>query len=512
MRKRQTFPTLNHVWIAAALALIALRPLVVPIPPHDFWWHMATGRLIVQSGSIPTVDSFSYMQAGEPFYNQGWLAQVLMYTLHSLGGVPLVLLFQAAVILLAYGLLLWLSIRRSGSVRLAVALLLLTLPLSFDNWNVRPQSYALPLFALFLVILTDWRLRGMPQHSRGLGDKLWLLPLLMIVWVNTHGSFVLGGGLMALTFVGVGAQHWLSDRQARRAGDAEAGQPAARPSLRALFLWGVVTAAAMLVNPRGIGVIGYVFNLLGTSAVTGLVEEWAPPVTRNPTGAVFFLFVIVLVAVLVYARQRPDPIDMLLAGVFFWLALGAERNIIWFVMLVTPLLIMQAATLQPQRDSQPARRAAQGVPAMNAILIGMLALLLLLALPWIKPHLGLPPQIGTLLAAETPVQAVEFIQADPQRPERLYHTMAAGSYLIWAAPEQPVFIDTRIELYPLKQWQDYITLNAGEDVPRLIELYEFDGFLLDNETQPALLAVLQTDPAWEMRYADERHTYLTPRR
>jgi hypothetical protein len=99
---------------------------------------------------------FSYTQAGAPFYNQGWLAQVLLYGLYDLGGVPLILVVQSAVITLAYGLLLWLCIRRSGALRLSVAVLLLTLPLVFGNWNVRPQSYAFPLFAGFLVILTTW--------------------------------------------------------------------------------------------------------------------------------------------------------------------------------------------------------------------------------------------------------------------------------------------------------------------------------------------------------------------
>src|SRR6476661_8523982 len=93
--------TLNHVWLAVALMLIALRPLLTPIPPNDFWWHMATGRAIVAQGAIPVIDSFSYTQAGQPFFNQGWLAQLLMYAIYQLGGIPLTYIFQALVIALA---------------------------------------------------------------------------------------------------------------------------------------------------------------------------------------------------------------------------------------------------------------------------------------------------------------------------------------------------------------------------------------------------------------------------
>src|SRR5690349_22862656 len=92
--------TLDHVWLAVALMLIALRPLLTPIPPYDFWWHMATGRDIVTQGWIPTRDSFSYTRAGVPYYNQSWLAELLMYGLYWLGDLPLILIVQSFVVAL----------------------------------------------------------------------------------------------------------------------------------------------------------------------------------------------------------------------------------------------------------------------------------------------------------------------------------------------------------------------------------------------------------------------------
>src|SRR3982750_3321322 len=108
--------TLDHVWLAVALMLIALRPLLTPIPPNDFWWHMATGRTIIAQGAIPVLDSFSYTQAGQPFFNQGWLAQLLMYGIYQLGGIPLTYIVQALVIALAYGLLLRLCLLRTNQM------------------------------------------------------------------------------------------------------------------------------------------------------------------------------------------------------------------------------------------------------------------------------------------------------------------------------------------------------------------------------------------------------------
>jgi hypothetical protein len=89
--------------------------------------------------------------------------------------------------------------------------------------------------------------------------------------------------------------------------------------------------------------------------------------------------------------------------------------------------------------------------------------------------------------------------------------MAYGSYLIWAIPEQKVFIDPRIELYPYEQWLDYGRLSAGQNVEALLGHYQIDGLLLDNERQANLLEAVRTDQSWELRFEDESSTYLVKR-
>lgn len=496
---RRLSPTLDHVYLAAVLVLLALRPLLTPIRPHDFWWHIATGRTIVATGDIPQVDAFSFTRAGEPFYNQSWLAQLLMYGLHRLGGVELLLIVQALVIILAYGLLLRLCTLRTGRFRLSAGLLLLSLPLSFDNWTIRPQTYTFPLFVAFLTILTEGRL--------GRRSRLWLLPMLMVLWVNLHGSFVLGLVLIGITLVGE-LLAALRRRPLEASADARCSPLAAllSPLSAQLALWGALAALATMVNPRGPAVLGYVGSLLGSSAVSSLVTEWAPPTVHEASGAIFFAFVIVLAAVLIYARSRPPLTDMLLVGAFFWLALGAGRSIVWFGFVATPLLAAQAATLLP-----PARTMAPGAPVLNGLLIGLLGLLLFASLPWIKPSV-FPPQVGALLSHETPVAAVEALRALPDRPRRLFHSMRYGSYLIWAAPEQKVFVDPRIELYPYELWVDYITLGQSRDAAALLERYRIDGLLLDAEEQRPLIAWARDRADWTLRYEDARTVLFIPAR
>ena len=481
----QRGPTLDHVWITAAVVLILLGPLIAPVPPNDLWFHVATGRQTLTSGVIPLTDSFSYTRYGAPFFNQAWLAQIALFALDQAGGVPLLLLVHATTLLLAYGLLLRLCIRRSGHLRLSIALFIVTLPIAFPDWNIRPQTFAFPLFVGFLYVLTAYRL--------GWFNRLWLLPLLMLLWVNMHGTFPLGIALIGATWLGM---------LFRRRPTTDDRRPT--EGLRPLLLWGAITALAMLANPRGWGVLAYVRNLVGNNAVTSLVTEWAAPTTREPAGAIFFLFLIASGLVLIYARRKPDLADMLMALPLLWLSLGASRNTVWFAFVAVPLLIVQAATL-----AGPPGRAARGAPLINGVLIGMLGLAVVACLPWVKP-LWLDGAQGALLK-NTPVAAVAWLERQPNRPAHLFHSEAHGSYLTYAAPDQPVFIDPRIELYPYQQWADYIDLSAGERVAPLVAKYGIDGMLLSRQSQQPLIDVLHGDPAWAQQYQDALVVYFARR-
>jgi hypothetical protein len=86
--------------------------------------------------------------------------------------------------------------------------------------------------------------------------------------------------------------------------------------------------------------------------------------------------------------------------------------------------------------------------------------------------------------------------------------MGYGSYLIWAAPQQKVFIDPRIELYPFEQWADYINLGQANNVEQIVARYNFDAMLLSNTEQKALIEHLKADRGWVLRYADEHSSYF----
>ncbi len=316
----------------------------------------------------------------------------------------------------------------------------------------------------------------------------------MALWVNLHGSFVLGVGLGAATIVGEALKRRLGQRPALSWAD-----------WRRLLLVGVVTSAAILANPGGLGVVGYVRGLLANPVVRQLITEWASPSLADEVGLLFFLFVLAGFLVLVYARRPPDLTDLLMFLGLLWLALGAIRHIVWFAMVATPLLAAQAATLlRPPAGRDP------GAPLLNLAVVGLLLAVWVLALPWVRPTV-LPPPLADLVSPVTPQGAVVALRGASPRPRRLLHTLAFGSYLIWAAPEQPVFIDPRIELYLQVQLLDYRALSGGYGVAELFGKYRFDTALVGKDDQDELVAALRADAGWEQAYEDDAVALFLPR-
>jgi hypothetical protein len=196
-----------------------------PMHDHDTWWHMAAARLIVESGRVPTVDVLTYT-ADKPWIDLYWLPQLLFLGLYKLGGASALVLMKAiaGVAVIALGLT---SRRRGGRAGVAMLAWLPALILISGRLCERPELVSFVALAAFLAVL---------GHANDRPWLLWLLPFVQILWVNSHGLFVLGPAILATYAVGL-----VVDR---------------KPSGKAWAVAGA-TLAACIVNPYGWHVVDH---------------------------------------------------------------------------------------------------------------------------------------------------------------------------------------------------------------------------------------------------------------
>ncbi len=487
-----TWLSLDRLWLLSLLSLIWLFLSITPMPPNDLWWHMAAGRAMIEEGQWITTNRWAYsVPFDAPYIYQSWLSEIILYGAWRLGDVPLLALTRMLAITLSYALVSWYAWQRTGHARAAVLALLLAVMVGWNNWTLRPQTLAMLPGALLIVLLGSY-LDG--RLSRG---RLLLgLPLTMLVWVNLHGSFLLGVALVGLTWLGT-LMPMLAQRQWL--------EPQARRRLRDLSLAGGLVLLALLFNPLGFGIFGYVRMMLGNGPLQRWFIEWQPPQNdfnlRN-TGFWFYTMLLLLAVLMARSKRRPSAIDLLWYSALAWLTIGGVRYAIWFALALLPLLAERLALIIP--PAKPAR----GLPGIHTIYAASLLALILASLPWFMPArwLGnehLFAQAGPyrfLLGNTTPIAASEWL-ADQPISGRFWTDMSYSSYTIWRMPERQVFSDLRVELFPVSVWQDYFAISRGDQQSlQLIDKWQIEHLLLAYDSDLARL--LAATPGWCMPYQD----------
>ena len=488
-------PGLEHLWVILVLTVVGVFIALMPTAPHDFWWHLKAGQLVAEHG-IPRTNLFAWtLPADHPYIYATWLGEWLFYALYQVGGLQAPVLARNLLGLAGFTLVAIEARRRSGSWRLAALAALLAGAMTINNLTTRTQNWSWVPFGLYVLIL------GAYVDGRVRRRALLAMPPIMAFWVNVHGAFVLGLALIALVACGETLRRLFNHPRAM-----------SWERLGALYLAAAATAAAALLNPIGPGIFDYVVRLLTDPPSQGLVVEWQPPTPRGIAGVVFFASILVLLVGFGLARRRPTVTDLLLACAFLWLAWGGQRYVVWYGMVAMPLLAQSLAA--PRSPFARARRPARLVLPSTLLTLPLLGALVAVQPP-LKATLPLPqpykalfvdlPGAPELFSADTPVGAANYLRAHPIDGQ-LFNEMGYGSYLDWALfPVAQVFVDPRVELYPLALWQDYVAISEARDERRLlVDKYNVERVLLDRVRQPRLAAALTADPGWEREYADDR--------
>ena len=483
---------IQHLWAITVILGVFIFMNTQPIRPHDFWWHIALGREIASTGQIPEVDSFSYTMQGAPYqgFKMFWLVDLALFGIYSAGGAEMIVFTQSIIITTAYSILMWLCWKICGSWRTAAIAILFAAALGINSWNVRPQTISYLIGVLFILAI---------YHHRRKPRWIYLLifPLGMLIWVNSHGSFVIG-----LVLVGI----WLLDEAYQLARRRFGSEPGTNGNSFYYALGAfTLSAVACLVNPRGIGIASYVLNLTGNKIVQGLIPEWAPPSYDTLDGIIFLIGLMGSATILIVSPKRADFFQLLTFLIFGFLGLQTRRGSVWFGIVMAPVLADHLSSI----SRQSFRKKTQPLERPRAVMVNLVILVLLIlagaiSLPWFKEYLPLPPLKAGLISSETPVAGTNFL-LEQQPPGELFHDMAFGSYLTWAAPaDYRVFVDPRIEFYPLEIWGDYLAIvNALPGWEQLLEAYRVNTLMLDPNEQGKLIERLNLSGEWRSIYQDD---------
>lgn len=437
-------------WVMGALAALAgLLVGLAPIHDNSFLTHLATGRLILDQGRVPTVDPYSFTAAGEPWVVQSWLASVIYGVVDTVAGLAgLRVLHGLLCAAIAVGL--WHLTARSRSLAVRGGVTLAALVVASDMLPGRPLLFG--LLGLVLVLLA----------ADGRIDPRWLVPV-MWVWVNTHGSFPFAVLLVGLLAVG------------HRMDEGRWG-----PEVR-VGLWTLAGIALASVNPLGLRLLLYPTLLARRTEAFRSVAEWKPP-DYSHWFQIGVVGLTLLTAALVVARRRRwrDALPLL---VFAGLGVTSARNLVVLLVVLVPILAGAAPEAGPAVAD--VRRAS--LRPARAIVTAFLVVFTVVSLQQPDAALGAYPEEAGAWMEEEGMWGPESRVVAPDYVGN-WREAAAGT-------DARVFIDDRVDMYPIELVRDYLVLiRAEEGWEDVLAEHEATAVLWDEESD--LGEALLESPDW----------------
>lgn len=457
----------------ALLIMLTVMGLRLRLDATDTWWDLKTGEIIWNTHSIPTVDLFSFTTNRHFCVPHEWLAQLTIYAAYHFGGYPGMMLWLfafASLLSIAGYALCWLW---SGSSKFAFLGALGIWFFATIGFNIRAQLLGYLLLLCELLILWLGRAR----------NRKWflLLPLLFVIWVNCHGSFLLGltvlAAVLACSFFEFRAGLLFSHRWA-------SGQ---RDMLAVAF---VLSLGALFINPVGWSQLTYPIDTMFHQPLQKqFISEWPPASFDDPRawGLLAIAGLILLVPLL--RRVEFTLQELVLVGLGFGLAAQHQRMLFVFGILAVPVLCRLVTTgwirYKPNRNRV----------LLNAVVITLAACGVFQQFPSSR---DLTEQVNK----GNPVKALNFIRRSGLSG-RMLNDYDYGGYLIWASPERKVFADGRGDVYEwtgvLKDYLNFATLR--EDPRFLLDKYRIDYCLLTRDAP--FSRMMRLLPGWMSVYSDD---------
>jgi len=446
--------------------LVVFFTLLSNIKNYDFLWHLFLGRYIFLHKTIPDINIFYYTPSPTYGYDHSWLAQVIFYGLYSsLGSTGVVLLnciIGAGIFFILYRIM----EKRNPNLLFNVIILSLVFGAMAPYLSsFRPVIFTFLITSLFLLVLEKYQ----EQKS----NIIFILPFLMVAWVNLHPGFLVGIILISIFL--------FSNIKNKR--------------LLTLMIVLVLSIVAMLINPYFYKVYFFPFIFLKSFSTLKTIGEWS-----NYSGQESpFLGILVLLCVISFIQKRTDLKSFLLFAIFFVLGLETSRNISLFA-IISVIIIRELGN-----EKIPTGKIKEFLNRFNLKSSPYQGILTVLLIIFVVISLSFFPFNKSRLQfnidfSDNPVRAVELIKT--RMPDgNIFSYEGWSGYLLWQLyPSYKIFFDAKGG-FGDKQIKDYRELmRPGIDWAEVTKAYDIKTILLP-KGKP-LVSLLRESSEWNLVYSD----------
>jgi hypothetical protein len=508
--KPSPLPDLGDIiFLVLVYLMTVLRPDLL-FSDGSTGWHLVSGNFILNQHLIPHSDLISYTFPGKPWVAYEWLADLGMALLVKIGGLNLLAVVSACAIALLSLMLYHRCRKEGGHFLLVTAIVVAGSLVASVHWLARPH-----LITFFGLYLFSTKLEDFYRGSLAASRLLTCLPLLMIVWVNSHPGFLFGLAILAI-YLACALIEYLC------ASEAEAQSRFDR--LKILGGCFLLTFATTFLNPYFFTLYTYIIRYLHGSTVLAATDEFTSPVFHGDLQPLCLEILYGLFIVGLAVTRRPITFPSLLAALaFMHLSLSSQRNMPLFAIVILPVIarLFSQTILSPSPDSQsPFTGLRDGVQAAirkfnlidtefgeNERLCNMhilpiaCVLILVIASIFGGRLFGLPILDIAFDTRHKPTATLASLQQMKLDPHQGFNFDNWGGYINYKTGI-PVFIDDRSDFYGEPFYFDYgIVSQTLPGWPDVLKKYRINWILFPNDSR--LVQALTASPQWHLAARDD---------
>jgi hypothetical protein len=439
----------------------------------DLWGHIIFGKDLWATKVFQRFDLYSFTALGSEWVNHEWLSELMMYLAYRTFGSPGLLIGKLFIGLSIVYLISKICFHRANSPLVYGIIMVLSVFVMSPGFMIRPQLFTFLFVSYFLYAFHIYLERGK--------NLLWTLPVIMVVWVNCHGGFLVGLGMFPV----VVACEFISCRLRKRN----------TRHLRSMVLWFIITELSVLVNPYGYRLLGFLYETL---SVPRDVSEWDPVTIPDLS---YFRFKLLALLFIVSFFIRNQERRYWEAGIIILALIYAfmhQRHTPIFAIVAAPYLTENISLMVRRTGVLEKLRSFSSYAILNVfVCILVVYQLLFTGNKYIRAQ-------GNVIVdpTEYPVYAVHFLKENEIKGNILL-PFEWGEYAIYKLyPGCKVSIDGRFRtVYPEEVLKDHFEAAGDESKLRdLLEKYPADIIL--GRQNSVYQRLITTQKRWVHIYSD----------
>ncbi len=477
-------PPLSDIIFVSVFVYLSFSAGMGLLADCDTGYHIRAGEFILDTHTVPRHDIFSYQTPPIPWTAHEWLSEVVMALIHRAFGLTGIVIFFAFVIAITYYLLFKRILADRSNILVAVLVIMLVIGSSQIHWLARPHIFSLLLTVLWYGLLDDFQ-----YYNK---NYLYVLPLIMLLWVNLHGGYIIAFVITGIYLLGNLLKSFSS-----------AGKEKSEYREKTKFLGLAILASllASLINPHGYHILLFPFKLTSNKLIMDSVMEFLSPNFHESMIFTYLLFF--MLAVLAISRQNLNVIELVLVLLFSYISLYSARYIPLFGIIAAPILTRQGDLIlkqYPGRFTAFLGKRAERIASVDESARGYIwpvasVLLVVFLVAAGKAEYRFDENIK-------PVAAVEFLKKEHIKGN-MFNNDEFGDYIIYETwPAYKVFIDGRSDMYGEERMKEYFkVIRIEEGWEKVLKKYEINWIIYD--TKSVLSRFLLERKDWKLVYSDK---------